>query len=47
MFYNLARLYFILLAILKLFLSHNARIAPSFTYTFTSKIEPKSVKSNL
>ena len=28
-------------------LGHNARIAPSFTYTFTSKIEPKYVKSNL
>ena len=29
MFYNLARLYFILVSILNLFLSHNARIAPS------------------
>ena len=29
MFYNLARFYFILLAILNLFISHNARIAPS------------------
>ena len=29
MFYNLVRLYFILLAILKLFFSHDARIAPS------------------
>ena len=30
MFYNLARLYFILLAILKLFRSHDARIALHF-----------------
>lgn len=29
MIYNLVHLYFILLAISKLFLSHNARIAPS------------------